>query len=324
MRYTNLDWLRSLAVFGIVGCHLALDSMTSAARIPLVYTDINVGLFAMLAGFLSAESFRTVSADPVAYPLRRMRRILPPYVFWSVVFVCSSITFDFLADRSLNLAFMTVGWWRDVLFRGGASCHLWFLICLLYVQILIVPLLAVLVRAGNRNGIGGVLLALGICGLPICSVPTEGFVEWFLVYPLRLLLFFIIGVGVSLCREKLVLLTGRFWFCLYLAGLAVIHVKTPIPFAAGLVVTFPLFVFALCFELKQGPFADFCKRMGGLAMGVYLIHPLFTVLGREFIRRFGVPHTLSVVLIDWTCAYLLSLLTAIMLSRIPFLRKVIL
>jgi len=84
----------------------------------------------------------------------------------------------------------------DVLLCGGASCHLWFLICLLYVQILMAPIFAMLMQCEHKARLGYLFLVAGSLGLMFCSLPVAGFFKWFLIYPFRLLQFFVIGCGV--------------------------------------------------------------------------------------------------------------------------------
>ena len=53
MRLIGIDFLRGVAAFGIVGCHLLLAQRTAGGEELLTaLCDFNVGLFAAVAGFL--------------------------------------------------------------------------------------------------------------------------------------------------------------------------------------------------------------------------------------------------------------------------------
>jgi len=50
--YCNgIDWLRGIAAFGIVGCHLNLAPTTAADTLLRHFCDMNVGVFGCISGF---------------------------------------------------------------------------------------------------------------------------------------------------------------------------------------------------------------------------------------------------------------------------------
>ena len=53
MRLYGIDLLRGIAAFGIVGCHLSLSPKTAAASWLLHFCDMNVAVFAVVAGYFT-------------------------------------------------------------------------------------------------------------------------------------------------------------------------------------------------------------------------------------------------------------------------------
>ena len=136
MRLIGIDFLRGVAAFGIVGCHLILGPRTAGGELITALCDFNVGLFAAVAGFLMCGGGD--DKDWLAYVGKRAQRLLPTYFFWSAVFILATVSFDLLLDGGrLNPKYGTMAFWGRVVFAGDASTHLWFLACLFYVQVLL-------------------------------------------------------------------------------------------------------------------------------------------------------------------------------------------
>lgn len=79
-RYVGFDWLRFIAAIGIVGCHLALPNMTDGAWWIKQFTDLNVGVFAAIAGFFMANSLQQKDVSFESFVGRRVKRLLVPIV----------------------------------------------------------------------------------------------------------------------------------------------------------------------------------------------------------------------------------------------------
>ena len=88
MRLVSLDLLRGIAAFGIVGCHLSLSPRTEGGALVTSLCDFNVGLFAALAGFLMCGVKGW--CEYASYIKKRVLRLVPTYLFWSVVFLVLS------------------------------------------------------------------------------------------------------------------------------------------------------------------------------------------------------------------------------------------
>ena len=94
MRFISIDLLRGIAAFGIVGCHLSLSPRSDGGALVTSLCDFNVGLFAALAGFLMSGV--KDCGDYAGYIKKRVVRLVPTYLFWSVVFLAFTAAFDLL------------------------------------------------------------------------------------------------------------------------------------------------------------------------------------------------------------------------------------
>ena len=134
--YNGFQLLRGIAAFGIIGCHITLWERTQTSVFLLSFCDLNVGMFAAISGFLMAGE---CLVDWGEYAKKRATRILPTYLVWSVIFLVASAVFQYIGAGAVKPRYGTQNFWANVVFWGGSSCHLWFLICLFYAQCLVGP-----------------------------------------------------------------------------------------------------------------------------------------------------------------------------------------
>lgn len=140
LRNSAIEFLRGIVAFGIVGCHSSLSPMTNGALALHAFCDMNVCLFASISGWCLAEGemHRVISDEPiVSYVLRRAKRLLPIYAFWSVAFLLLGALFDIFVQHQINPKLQTGWFYLEVLLMGNAATHLWFLICLFYAQVIL-------------------------------------------------------------------------------------------------------------------------------------------------------------------------------------------
>ena len=180
MRIISLDLLRGIAAFGIVGCHLSLSPRTEGGALVTSLCDFNVGLFAALAGFLMSGVKDW--SDYAGYIKKRVVRLVPTYLFWSVVFLAFTAAFDLSLDGGrIHPRYFSGEFWVSVLFKGGSAAHLWFLACLFYAQVL----MALPFGKFNREWQGVLWVIIG--GAVLYGAVRIGW--WYGWYPLRLLAF---------------------------------------------------------------------------------------------------------------------------------------
>ena len=309
--------LRGVAAFGIVGCHLSLNPMTSAARLLTGLCDFNVGVFAALAGVLMVDS-----VNREGYIARRFKRILPTYALWSLIYIASTTTFDLLFDGGqINPTYLTMDFWLKVVFIGDAACHLWFLICLFYAQMVLREPLRYIhswLAAALAIISGGIMIGL--------SIANEG---WFYYYPLRLAAFLATGYGLGVVLKQTSIFhlpkigNGILW--LIIAGVAMLHLALMdiIPGFARDWLAVGVIVIAF-YNLKlQGRGAKVAAFLGATSMGVFLIHPLVTRGLSVILYRFTYsPYGAGVVLGEWVAAWLLALVATAVLHKHPMTKKI--
>lgn len=318
MRIAGIDLLRGVAAFGIVGCHLSLAPRTAGGELVTALCDFNVAMFAAVAGFLMCGRR---GGGWLEYVGKRAKRLLPTYFFWSVVFIVATSVFDLLLDGGhLNPKYGTVSFWGKVIFAGDAATHLWFLVCLFYVQVVLHPIFVCC--GGKWHG----LMWIGIGGLLVCgSVMLSG---WFGRYPLRLMAFLTTGYGIGCCFRSGVFdgISKCRWcvWCvmfLMLALYVLLGDRVP-PFIKAWFTVGPVLLAFVMMDIKGNRFMKVATVLGATSMGVYLIHPLITRGLSVFVTRlFQPPYSAPIVLAEWLLAWAVSLTAAYVLGRMPIVRR---
>ena len=318
-RRVGIDLLRGIAAFGIVGCHLSLSPRTVGGELVTALCNFNVGVFAAVAGFLMHGG--KLESGWLGYVRKRARRLLPTYFLWSMFFVLAIAVFDLLFDGGqLNPRYRTFGFWERVVLTGGAGPHLWFLICLFYVQVLLRPFL----KVGGAKWNGVVWIILG--GLVVAvSVVTD---NWFGLYPLRLLAFVMTGYGLGCCYHAGLLdffvKRSQIVWCIAV-GVLVAHVmaREMAPgFIRDWIAVGPVLLAFLGIGSNNVWMTRLAAILGVTSMGVYLIHPLVTRgLSVIVVRISHSPYTAQVVLCEWLLAWIVAFLVALVLGRVPIVKR---
>ena len=304
MRVEGLDLLRGLAAFGIVGCHITLLDRTQAGAFLLSFCDLNVGVFAAISGFLMASG-RSVGWGE--YVRKRAARILPAYLVWSVIFLVASAVFQYIGAGAVKPHYGTLNFWTNVVFWGGSSCHLWFLICLFYAQCLVGPVC-------NMKKMGTpIFLAVGFA-LTVLSSWLGG---WYGNYPLRLLGFLVTGIGLGGFRGRL---ANSTLFLLVVIALILHFVLHGLLFGFLLdwLVVCPAVILFSSFSLESARWVCVAEFLGCTSMGVYLIHPLFMAgIGAVTRKLISAPYGVLAIAVNWIVCWLMAGGLAFVLLRIP-------
>lgn len=318
MRLVSLDLLRGIAAFGIVGCHLSLSSRTEGGALVTSLCDFNVGLFAALSGFLMGGVKDW--DDYVGYIKKRVLRLVPTYLFWSVVFLAFTAVFDLLLDGGrINPRYFSGEFWASALFKGGSAAHLWFLACLLYAQIL----MALPFGKFNRGWHGVLWIVIGGAVL-YGAVRIGGWYGW---YPLRLLAFLMTGFGIRLLVipniDKIKRFSGVIFAVAVVALVLHIALRGVVPgFYRDWVAVFPVLIGVASVEIKSVREGKIAAVLGATSMGVYLLHPLATRgLSVVVTRLVAAPYSASVVGGEWVVAWGISMVAAVVMLRLPGLRR---
>lgn len=318
MRLVSLDLLRGIAAFGIVGCHLSLSPRTEAGALVTSLCDFNVGLFAALAGFLMSGVKNW--GDYVGYVKKRAARLVPTYLFWSVVFLAFTAVFDLLLDGGrINPRYFCGEFWVSALFRGGSAAHLWFLACLLYAQIL----MALPFGKFNREWQGVFWVIIGGAVL-YGAVRIGGWYGW---YPLRLLAFLMTGFGIRLLVISNVDKLKRFSGAILAVAVVVLGLHVAMRgvvhgFYRDWVAVFPVLIGVASVEIKSVRVGKMAAVLGATSMGVYLLHPLATRgLSVVVTRLIAAPYSASVVVGEWVVAWGISMVAAVVMLRLPGVKR---
>ncbi len=320
MRLVGIDFLRGVAAFGIVGCHLVLGPRTTGGELVTALCDFNVGLFAAVAGFLMCG--RGEDKGWLAYVGKRALRLLPTYFFWSAVFVLATVSFDLLLDGGrLNPKYGTMAFWGRVIFAGDASTHLWFLVCLFYVQVLLWSAFKVCKQRWH----GAMWIVFGGVSAWVATLSPMCF---FNRYPLRLAAFLMTGYGVGCvlpgglleaCRKH----NGVMW-CVTVVVLA-LHVVAgqAVPgFMKDWLAVGPVLLAFLGLEMKGECAVKVAAMLGATSLGVYLVHPLVTRGLSVVVSRVAAsPFTAGVVLVDWLLAWGGAMVAVLVLRKMPVVKR---
>ena len=318
MRFISLDLLRGIAAFGIVGCHLSLSPRSDGGALVTSLCDFNVGLFAALAGFLMSGVKDW--SDYAGYIKKRVVRLVPTYLFWSVVFLAFTAAFDLLLDGGrIHPRYFSGEFWVSVLFKGGSAAHLWFLACLLYAQIL----MALPFGKSKSEWQGALWIIIG--GAVLYGAVRIG--GWYGTYPLRLFAFLMTGYGIRLLVipniDKIKRFSGLILAVAVTAlGLHVAMRGVVQGFYRDWVAIFPVLVGVASVEVKSVRVRNAAAVLGATSMGVYLLHPLVT-RGLSFFvtRQIVAPYSASVVGGEWVVAWGISMVAAVLMLRLPVIRR---
>ena len=296
MRIQGLDILRGLSAFLIVGNHLQLESYTASSGLALSYCNLGVGIFAALAGYFMDSSKMMSYKDESTYIVKRAKRLLPVYAIWSVVFLIASAIFQLLVSGCLKGKYFLVSFWIKAIFCGDSSTHLWFIISLLYAQIIFSFVVNFLPRC-----------VWFLVGVVLVSVSQYWHV-WFAVYPLRLFAFLVLGW----CIRGVEVRSTR--FCGFLMAIALLLRQLPIPFfLSHFIIVPPVILFFISLLVENSKCAAF---LGLTSMGVFLLHPIFTMSLATIVRHFAIaPYGLCAVGCVWIMSWVLSLMLTKFLLR---------
>ncbi len=162
------DVVRAVAIFLVVLAHVNIKG-DGAPWIPPFYyvlSRMGVPFFFMLSGYLLLQK-----QEPIGiFFLKRVRKVLVPFVIWSVIYMV------FWNREFAGVALSVQAVVRSLIriLRGPRANHLWFFYALFGLY-LITPVLRVLVAKGTRREV------LYLCGVWLMAGPVLAWVEEFTV-----------------------------------------------------------------------------------------------------------------------------------------------
>ena len=313
----------------IVGCHLVfVPTPNSAVGFLKGFADVFVGIFGMLAGFLMCRQLAGEDVSCRQFVSKRVSRLLIPYLAWSVFFVFANCSFDLALHKPLTFNVGSFQEWLRIMVSGNAGPHTWFLIALFYGQlILYYP-----IKLFNRKSWGWVLLmCLGLVSLSITVWSSEHAVSWsgLGIYPVRLLAYLAFGAACGSLFPTVQRYARLFprsvhalwlvWFVVACVMFQTLNAVNGFWLAAW--VSFPIFAWALIGNNSQVDKGGVIKQVTAVSMGIYCIHPVFTVLFHTILVWVHLTIGDGVILADWALCWTLAWGCATIMSRNKYLKR---
>jgi surface polysaccharide O-acyltransferase-like enzyme len=327
-RNPNIDTLRVVAAYAVVWLHVSVwvvygdPSVESSGwwvgNLVDSFTRWSVPLFVMLSGMLLLSA--SASATPLDFWRKRLRRLLPALVFWTLVY----FAFRYFFEPPFEL--------KDAiksLLKGNPYYHMWYLYMLVGLTF-ITPYLRQLVAVISRRAL--LYLILGSFIIAAGEFAYGGRVMTFLPSFLPFTGYFLAGYYIANLDYKpkkrifipLILLCGLVIALATGALMPSRDIKAydfTYSYHNLLVVIMSLSIFLLL--IKAPPMTGLLQRIAPITLGVYAIHPLWMwALGKVGINGFWV-HPIVGIPVTATLAFILSVLSAGLLARIPLLKRTV-
>ena len=323
------DSIRVLSIFAVVVLHVAAAVVVYAPQgadwwAGNVYDSLVrwcVPVFVMLSGSLLLGK----NESAAVFYRKRVARLAIPLMFWSLVYLAWS--------------YQGEGWLWAVkkVLAGTPYFHLWFLYMIVGLYLL-TPFLRLIVTHSSRTGL--ILLTSGLLAVAVLNT-LHGAVAQLAISPpfflnlcVPYLAYFIAGylIATSTRTQDRSLLAAVFIAAVVLTclGLFVLRQRYGIGRALYLydylsptVVAMSIAAMSLLKDFSL-PLPDaVLKRISGLTLGIYLVHPLFLEwFAHHKLDALHFPAALSVPVMA-AAVFLCSCLAAGLLSRMPLLKRVI-
>ena len=312
--FLEVEYLRGFAALAVIAVHVSMNfTRIPGAGLPallgiFVYIAAHfaVPVFVFISGWVLAARYQEGYRVP-AYYRRRARTILPPYLFFSALYL------PFVVEGAMEFAGVPApGVVGSALLMGTAAYHLWFFVVIIQLYLLY-PLIAGGYDRFDRAG-AALFLILALLFVQILwnmgAHATGAFAGagWYAVL-IRLfpshLFYFVLGIHVARHTDRFrstlrslspawvvaaagagALLTGGMWAAtMYLSGgfagatlgvFCVYRLIEPfyyVPVIAALVLA------AWLLEDAGGRLAEGFRSFGAHSFGIYLIHPLVIAAG---------------------------------------------
>jgi surface polysaccharide O-acyltransferase-like enzyme len=331
-RNTSLDFLRVIATLAVVWLHVSAVVVVSnpdvhsitwwTGNIADAFSRWCVPVFVMISGALLFSA--SANPTPIEFYKKRTRRLLPPIVFWTLIYV----VFREYTESTFSLKTAATS-----IIKGAPYYHLWYLymvVGLYFVTPFLRPLVSGIHSDSLRLLIAGCFTisaiesALGHTSttflprfLPFIGYFLAGY--YLLSHPnnlssrLLVSIFLVCGVFIAIGTGTLFPLLGpKSWDIMY-------SYLNPIVIVMSLCIFLLFAKKEVALSITLGLF----QRIAPIALGVYLVHPFWL----WFLSKFGVTgflmHPLVGIPITTLLAFTLSVVSAALLANIPILRRTV-
>lgn len=315
-RNLGIDLFRIFAIFTVVLIHSASTDISYRDGV-LRYLPPANACFAFLAGwFLFKPACENLTPSAIGGLLaKRLKRLFIPYVVWEMIYVLADMGFDLLSGK-----FQLSTWpdWIGIVFFGAGSVQLWFVITLVYVQIVLCGAMAVMVAVSGMKfvkGISGAGLFM-MLAISVLLMRASGIENDYLRRFAFLLGYGAFGVGLRRAvHEVRGIMDGPIRIGMALIGIALVMV------AWFLNVPEVVRVLAWCLVFGCLPIHSSlqkCLAYGSeVVMGIYLCHVLFTrviAMGVPVVSRI-IPNGYALVLVNAIIGFVVSLSFTLLVKR---------
>ena len=297
-RNVGLDLLRVLAIFTVVLIQSASTDISYRNGL-LHYMPPANACFAFLAGWFLFKPESLLSEKIGQLVLKRVNRLVIPYLIWEIIYVLINMGFDLLSGQ-FQMPDCSNCW--GIVFLGSGSVQLWFVATLIYVQVVLCAMMALFTLI-NKNKVCrhdiSVIILFNLIGVAMLSWKASGIDCDYLRRFAFLLGYGAFGIGLRFALSK-VQSVSSIMGIVFLAGVC------------GIVVSFVWNIPEIVSVLS------WCMAFGGLSvltqlrnivvtasncvMGIYLCHVLFTRL-----IAMSIPMTSKII----TNGYIIVLANAI-------------
>lgn len=263
----NIELLRVVAAFGIIWFH-------TEAAYGRRFGYVGLPLFLLIFISLSVARRRVhVFKD---FLVKRIRRLLIPWLFWSVIFsglkLVNTIRLGQLSLDHIDARYLLI----------GSHIHLWYLPFAFMLSMIVYILNQAMRKLHNYVVIsvsiivGGLLLFICSCVMSKLELPAP-FAQWIFGLP-ALPLGFSIGRACSLSDSRL---KHLFLIVTVIVSLIVCLLLRTLGYQY-LIIQYSIAIVLICGGyLYPSNRSQLILRMGSLTYGIYLIHPLVDVLLRK-------------------------------------------
>ena len=272
------QYYRIISAFLIVLIH---QQFWTVPLVPGRFTIAAVPLFSAMAGFLFAKTL-TKDFEIKVELIKKVRRILIPYVIWAVVYwIANSVVLDVLIrHESFNLPSLR-SW-----LLGGTACHLWFLPCL-FTMFVVFALMDRIAIKSNIRLVWFAVMILVLSGLSqlipdVTSTTLGGYVR---IYFGRCAFYFALGtimyqLDVS---KSIALYSGG-------GGILLGCINVALQLLSGLIWNPLLLVIGLMLiaqHFHNIKLPRWGAQLSEASMGIYLVHVLFTSGANFALQKIG-------------------------------------
>lgn len=356
----EIDYLRALAILGVIIIHATayfteMNAGENKQFIPIFFNNLFVyaaPLFFLVSGFVLANKYK-VNYSIAQFYQKRLKAVLPPYLFFSIIFTFLKDAPNLLDGKSVltpKVIFLN-------LFFGDAFYHLWFIACLIQLY-LIYPILIKLARRFPKLLLLGSLLAtLGYQAICI-SYTKVASDSWFTFSTGRALFlngifYFALGIVLSLnyavYKKALGKISSEIIFLLAIFVLSInllvtveswlnikfgfYYYEIPLTAQINKFLLNPLLIFSEIFllfifvlksrEFKKSSLNKLLAFGGAFSFGIYLIHPIFDKLFLYGLRAINItPNSLIFYPIIASGILSGSAFVLLIANKIPYVRAV--